>query len=162
MYVMLGSVPRGRHTVRKHERGPMWVDDATQIDGRWVVRGAVELFTRRGRRMIHVAVGKKYSEGFIVPLPANPGKKYLNWSDWLPRSRRDGKAPFNRLTYRFRVQRRSAPMRVETVGPFEIQTITSAFYYDPIGKQQFIASRDSFRIRYRGAAFTIPAEPEPN
>ncbi len=153
--VMLGSIPRGSHTVRKHERGPIWLDEAKFIDGHWVIRGAVGIFTRRGKRMISATVGEKINEGFILPLPARPGKKFLEWSDRLPRRRKDGTPPMNRLSYRFRVQRWSTPMKTETVGPFEIDTITRQFFYDEYKGSPCITSRDTFRIRHRGRRFAI-------
>src|SRR4030095_15945855 len=42
-YMRLGSAA-GR-VVRKHEDGPLFLDSARQVDGRWVVSGAVAIFT---------------------------------------------------------------------------------------------------------------------
>jgi hypothetical protein len=110
-YVMLGSIPFASHIVRKHERGPLFLDEAQLIDGRWIVRGTVEIFTRRRKRFLSVTLGSKLSQGFLLPLPANPGRRYLEWSNWLPNFRTGVNVPPDMVEYRFRVQRWSTPMR---------------------------------------------------
>ena len=123
------------------------------VDGHWVVRGAAEVFTRRGKRFMAIALGSKYNEGFVVPLPANPGREYLQWSEWLPRWVPAGDS--SRLAYRFRVQRASEPMRTETVGPFEIDTVTWGFSSESKEGHSFIASRDTFHVRYQGKPLDV-------
>jgi len=66
----LHSIPHFSHTVRASETGPLWMEDAHLVDGRWVVPGAVDVFTSRGTRMLTVNTGDKNTQGFQVPLAA--------------------------------------------------------------------------------------------
>ena len=89
-------------------------EDAHRVDGRWVVPGAVSIFTSRGKRVLVVSTERRRPEGERGIPGAAPGAagqaQYLEWSEWLPRTR-PGTTPHNRLTYRFRVQRTSQPVR---------------------------------------------------
>jgi hypothetical protein len=162
-FLTFGSIRRGRKIVRKNVHGPIWNEQAKQVDGRWQVRGAVQIFTSRGRRLLVISLGKNLSEGFLLPLPRWPGKKYLQWSDWIPRPRPNGQSFGNKLTYRFRVQRWSEPMQFEKIGDFEVTTITRSFYeLSQEGRQSF-GSNDTFQIAYRGQPLTIdPASAAPS
>ncbi len=150
-YLQLGAMASGSNSVRTHVPGPLWKEDAKLVDGRWIVPGVVEVFTRRGRRLLTIALGPQRRESFIVPLPGKPGKAQQLWSEWLPRPRPDGQPPVNQLSYRFRVQSRLEPIRFESVGPFEIATIAGGFYQ----YGDHIVSNPYFRIRYRGQPYTI-------
>jgi hypothetical protein len=143
------------HVLRKHVRGPLWRDEAKLVDGRWIVRGAVKVFTSRAPRFLEIALPPAPSEGFLVPLPRWPGRAHLEWSEWLPRPRRDGKSSSNRFSYRFRVQRWSEPMKHESVGNFEVATITRSFDEDTDRGNTYFASRDQFRISFRGKPLAI-------
>src|SRR5215470_11556819 len=81
----LGSVIN--HVQRKSEEGELRVQAARLEQGRWIVPGSVRVFTMRGRRAIEARVGDKSLGGFLVPLPARPGKKFEQWSEWEPRPR---------------------------------------------------------------------------
>ena len=126
----LHSIPFYSNTVRASETGPLWMQDARLVEGRWVVPGAVSVFTGRGKRALMVSTNEDdptANEGFLVPLPARPSARDLEWSEWLPRAR-PGTAPINKLTYRFRVRRSSQPVRTEVIGDWEIGTAASSFY----------------------------------
>ena len=152
----LRSVPRFSHTVRASVRGPLWKEDARQVDGRWVVPGAVEIFTSRGHRMLEVVLTEKNRQGFLLALRGRPGRKDLQWSDWLPRWPAGQTPPAGGLTYRYRAQRQSEPIRIETIGPFEIATIASQFYDAQVwGGGTTIAAVAEFTIRYRGQPVTL-------
>ena len=155
-YLLLGSLAPFRRVVRKSERGPLWKEEAKLVDGNWTVIGAVEVFTSRGKRMLQVAMGTNWNEGFIVPLRRHPGKRDLQWSDWLPRYRPGVGA--DSLTYRFRVQRWSEPMRTETFGPFEIDTITRGYHHASRDGRNRLDSSDTFRVRHRGQTIKIVNE----
>jgi hypothetical protein len=103
-HLRLGSVVN--HTQRKSEMGDLKIAEARFEDGRWIIPGSVYLFTMRGKRSIDAELGGKSVAGFIVPLPARPGKKYEQWSDWEPRPR-PGNPPWpdTKSSYRFRVVR---------------------------------------------------------
>src|SRR5262249_31552608 len=102
----LGSVVN--HVQRKSEKGELNVKEARLENGRWIIPASVHLFTMRGKRCIDAQLGGKDVRGFIVPLPARPGKRFEQWSDWEPRPRR-GKWPETNPCYRFRVQRLPPP-----------------------------------------------------
>lgn len=122
-------------TMRASETGPLWREDARQEEGRWIVPGAVTLFTGRGQRTIDVLPEGILDRGFLVPLPARPGAEFLEWSAWLPRAR-EGEPPLAEgVRYRFRVVPTDQPVRVEQVGPFEVQTIASGFGEVRVGSQ---------------------------
>ena len=115
------SASSGR-TIRVHKEGPLWKEDARLEDGRWVLPGAVEIFTSRGERILDVVPDGVIRSGFIIPLPAYPGTRELQWSDWFPHARA-GEPPLpDGHTYRFKVVPRSQPIRTEAFGPFEIRT----------------------------------------
>ncbi len=69
-YVRLGTATGT--IVRKQEDGPLFLDSARQVDGRWVVPGVVGIFTSRGQRVLDVGAGATSLGGFIVPLPGHP------------------------------------------------------------------------------------------
>ncbi len=114
-------------TVRASSGGPLWREDARREDGRWVVPGAVDLFTSRGDRVLDVEPDGVIDHGFLVPLPGFPGREYLEWSDWLPHAR-SGEEPLpDGFRYRFRLVPRNQPIRVESFGPFEVATVATGF-----------------------------------
>jgi hypothetical protein len=134
--------------VRKMERGVVFVEDARQEDGRWIVPGAAPIFTSRGGRILDFGAGGKTIAGFIVPLPKYPGKAEREWSPWYPAAR-PGDPPLpDQYTYRFRVIQRSEPVRTQTAGPFQIDTIADYFY--DAGDTDRMAANGTFRIRYDG------------
>jgi hypothetical protein len=139
---------------RISREGPLWTDDARTEGGRWIVPGAVELFTSRGARLLTIEPDSVLSYGFEVPLPAYPGKTQLAWSEWLPRG--DATTESRGVTYRFRVVPRSQPIRTEHVGPFEVQTIASGFREAMFHSGPPAYEADAtFAIRYRGAPVRI-------
>ena len=116
------------HVARTSRDGALWMEDAHQVDGRWVVPGAVAVFTSRGDRVLSVEPALDGMNGFLVPLPAWPKKAQLAWSEWMPRAR-EGAAPLpDGFRMRFKVLPRSQPVRVQTFGPWEIATVADGFY----------------------------------
>ena len=149
-FVSLGALSHSNKVPRASRRGPLFREDARLVDGRWVVPGAVDVFTGRGGRLLEIAPGSQPSESFLVPLPSAPGSAELQWSSWLPRERPDGTPAINRLTYRFRVQRASEPTKIEIFGPFEIITIARHFHDRTDAGKKRIACDEEYRVRYRG------------
>ena len=149
------SASSGR-TIRMHKEGPLWKEDAHVVDGRWVVPGAVEVFTARGERILDVVPDGVIKSGFIIPLPAYPGTRELQWSDWFPHARA-GEPPLpDGHTYRFKVVPRSQPIRAEAFGPFEIRTIAESFDMRAWGNQPTTWSAAAkFAILYRGQPVAI-------
>src|SRR6266540_3729197 len=132
--------------VRVSEDGPLFLEDALQVEGRWVVPGAVRVFTSRGSRVLNFWVGETILAGFIVPLPVYPGAAQREWSEWLPRQG-EGAGP-DRFSYRFRVVRESEPIRTDVVGPFQVGTAVS-YFYNVEGTTEF-AAKSRFEVRYNG------------
>ncbi len=148
--VRLGSSVR--NTMRAQEIGPLWREDARQEEGRWIVPGAVGLFTSRGKRTIDVLPEGILDRGFLIPLPSRPGREFLEWSEWLPRARDGEPALAERYRYRFRVVPTSQPVRAEPVGAFEVLTIAAGFGEATFGTQPstWYAS-GKLVVRHRGA-----------
>jgi hypothetical protein len=150
----LGGVPQLRigatsgSVARLLEPGPAFVEDVRQEGGRWILPGVVPIFTRRGGRLLDLGANDKTIAGFLVPLPRNPGQPEREWSDWLPHAR-PGEPPLpDQFTYRFKVIKVSEPIRRETVGAFEIDTIASAFY--AVSTSDRLGVYAKFRVRYKG------------
>jgi hypothetical protein len=148
-YLRFGSL--SGHTLRKSERGQLWNERATLVDGRWIVPGAVQIFTSRGKRVLEIHAGSDASSSFLVPLPAHPRKAQLVWSDWLPRRFPLGVAPEAQMTYRFRVERDSEPMFTEAHGCFQITSYVRRFQEGWDRGRSYVTRDDAFTIGYRGA-----------
>lgn len=148
-WLSLGSSSGG--TRRASREGPLWREDARLEDGRWIVPGAVEVFTSRGQRVLQVEPDGILDHGFQVPLPARPGRRQLEWSEWLPRPR-PGDAPLpDGFRYRFRVVPVSQPIRTEAFGPFEVATLASGFWKVTADSGSTTwAAGARFALRHRG------------
>jgi len=145
-----------RRTMRASVSGPLWREDARLEDGRWVVPGAVELFTSRGDRVLDVLPEHTLTNGFLVPLPARPDAEFLEWSDWLPHARDDEPALPDGFRYRFRVVPRGSPVRVEIVGPFEVATVASGFNEVTSGGPARVwAASATFRITHNDQPVSV-------
>jgi len=123
-YIRLGTATGT--IVRKQEDGPLFLDSAHQVDGRWVVPGVVGIFTSRGQRLLDVGAGDKSLAGFIVPLPGHPEPAQLEWSDWLPHPRPGAPPLPDQFTYRFKVARQSEPIREDVVGPHRVRRLAQS------------------------------------
>jgi len=147
-FVHLGAL--SGHVQRVERVGPLWKEDARREDGRWIVPGAVDVFTERGKRVLRIELSEQDQPGFIVPLPAHPSRAQLQWSDWLPRLAPGAPPTPHGLTYRFRVARERDPVRVEAFGPFEIATMVHSFMETQVNGRRAIDASASFRVAYRG------------
>lgn len=134
--------------VRKSEDGPLWLEDAREEDGRWIIPGAVHVFTQRGRRLLDIGIGDKPLAGFDVPLPGHPREEHERWSDWLPRYESGREPAGGGFTYRFRVVRYTEPVRTMTIGPFEVGVMASDFYRT--SGTEDMAARSTFRLSHGG------------
>jgi hypothetical protein len=104
----LGSVIN--HVQRKSKKGELKVAEARLEGNRWIIPGSVFLFTTRGMRSIDAEIDGKSIGGFIIPLPARPGTKYEQWSDWEPQPPAGSPPwPNDKPSYRFRVVREIPP-----------------------------------------------------
>jgi len=144
------------NTSRRSTDGPLWMEDAHLVDGRWIVPGAVELFTSRGGRMLVIEpspAGK--ANGYLLPLPAYPGARQLQWSEWMPRARAGTPPLPDGVSVRFRVLPRSQPVRTQRFGAFDVATIAEGFHDDMSMGVHRMAATATFRIGYRGTPVTI-------
>jgi hypothetical protein len=138
------------HTARNSRDGALWMEDARREDGRWIVPGAVAVYTSRGDRTIAIEPAPEGAKGFLVPLPAHPTRAQLAWSDWFPRSR-DGTPLPDDFTMRFKVLPSNRPVRTQTFGPWEIATVADGFYdYESTGGLRVLAASARFFIRHHG------------
>ncbi len=137
------------HRSRANETGTLKPDDARLENGRWIVPGEVEVFTMRGLRSVGFKLNGEDLMGFIVPLPARPGKKYLEWSDWGPRPPAGYPAwPDTNPSYRFRVQKIPEPPPGPTIAEIEAKAAAEEqAEFDAVKADAPIADWFSF-IRY--------------
>ena len=154
----LGSITRMSRTQRATSRGPLWTSDAKLVDGRWVALGAVDIFTTRGRLGIVATLDSSSNQGFMIPLSGTPGKKDMQWTEWYPHARAGAPPLADGFQYRYRVQKRSEPVRTESVGPFEVQTIASYFYNETVDGKTVLATMGRFKIRHRGQPVVVDAQ----
>ena len=147
-------------TARNSRDGALWVEDARRENGRWIVPGAVEVYTSRGDRMLSIEPLPDGAKGFMVPLPAHPRKAQLSWSDWLPRSP-DGAPPADGFAMRFRVLPVDQVLRVQTFGPWKLSTVAGGFYdYETSDGVRTLATDARFLIEHRGNRVTIDGTSE--
>jgi hypothetical protein len=88
-------------------------------------------------------------------LPAFPRKKDLEWSGWLPDFRPGVKVPPDLLSFRYRAQKVSQPIRTETIGLFEILTSAYSFHQVQQDTRTRYAASARFKMRYRGQPLII-------
>jgi hypothetical protein len=147
-------------TARNSRVGALWLEDARRENGRWVVPGAVAVYTSRGDRMLAFEPMPDGAKGFIVPLPGHPRRAQLAWSDWLPRSS-DGAPPPDGFAMRFKVLPVDQPVRVQTFGPWEIATVADGFYdYQTSDGFRDLATSARFLVKHNGNRVTIDGTSE--
>jgi hypothetical protein len=147
-------------TARNSREGALWTQDARQEDGRWIVPGAVAVYTSRGERMLAIEPEPAGAKGWLVPLPGHPGPAQLEWSPWIPRSR-EGTPPPDGFTMRFKVLPVSQPARTQTFGPWEIATVASGFYeYETADGFRTLATSGRFLIKHQGNRVLIDGTSE--
>ena len=146
----IGTVTLGAlagNTVRVSSEGPLLFEDARQDDGRWIVPGAVSVFTARGRRLLRFQEGDESLGDFVAPLPGRPGEEQREWSEWLPAT---GAAPQpSPYTYRFKVVRVSEPYRAQRIGRFTVLTASSRFFATTGSTRR--AAQSTISLTYDGA-----------
>ncbi|MFN8651825.1 MAG: hypothetical protein U0133_08010 [Gemmatimonadales bacterium] len=156
-FLALGSGRGG--TVRKTVNGPLWREDARKEGGRWIVPGAVDLYTSRGYRLIMVDPQGVIPTGFEVPVPAWPGRKALAWSEWLPKLRPGVPSAAGGVTYRWRLVPEDQPVRTQRFGDFEVATIASSVSaYAWSGEPRTWSASAKFAIGYRGTPVVIASD----
>lgn len=147
-YLELGSAIS--RVQRASQQGALWKEDAHLVDGRWVVEGAVFLFTERGDRVITMALNDSVRSGLVIPLPKRPGKSELEWSDWGPKDGRNGPTKDDGITFRYRVQKQSLPIRAETIGQFTVSAIANGFRPEIPDGTTTLDPYAQFAVQYAG------------
>jgi hypothetical protein len=147
-YVRLGALSPFSNVERVSDQGPLWIEDLRREDGRWIVPGAVEIFTSRGRKVLDIGVGDKVLGGFLIPLRGSPSRGDLEWTPWYPQAP-DGEAPQpDQFTYRYRVARQRDPIRTAEAGPFTIDHMITGFYQ--VMASDRLAANTEFAVQHRG------------
>lgn len=158
-YLELGSVIS--HVQRASRKGALWKEDAKLVDGRWVVPGAVFLFTERGDRVITVALNDSVRSGIQILLPRRPGREQLEWSDWGPKDGRNGPTKEDGITFRYRVQKTSLPIRTETIGQFTVAAIANSFVTEIPEGTTTLDPYAQFEVKYAGKPVQFSAGGNP-
>ncbi len=110
----LGLASVANHVQRNVVRGELRPADARLQGGRWVVPGSVHVDTSRGLRALDIQLNGEPVQGFLVPLPARPGREFLEWSEWGPRPPASQPPwPDSKPSFRFRV----SPIEPPPPGP---------------------------------------------
>lgn len=134
--------------------GPVWTDRARVEGDRTIVPAFVEVFTSRDDRVVALK-GMKDSVTTTIPLSGYPGKKEMEWSAWTPTKTASG----SELAIRYRVVKRSEPLRTDTVGNFTFGTVISAFEtisYDDTSAE--FTTKSQFSVRYKDAPIAMRAD----
>ena len=146
-YLDLGS----KTLLRKQEakRGALWKEDAQKIDGQWTVIGAAPLSTSRGTPVIDVTLNSTEHVSFTLPSLSHPTAADSTWTMWYPTEGKGGPARTDDVTYRYRVQKFSAPVRTEHLGNFAVSAVVS--YFKPVDTEGMstIDFYGTFRMTFR-------------
>jgi hypothetical protein len=147
-YVRLGALAPFSNVQRVSDQGPLWIEDVRREDSRWIVPGAVEIVTSRGKKVLDIGVGDTMLGGFLIPLRGSPSRADLDWTPWYPQAPA-GEAPLpDQFTYRYRVARQSDSVRTAAAGPFAIDHLITGFY--PVMASDRMAANTEFAVRHRG------------
>lgn len=103
--------------IRKVQKGNLDLASVRSENGYHILPASAYLFTNRGKRVIDLVLDSESVATFITPLPARPGPKYKQWSDWMPYDILNDPQGQHK-TYRFHVQRiEPTPSPEEPVEP---------------------------------------------
>lgn len=147
-YVRLGALAPLSSRQRASAQGPLWIEDLRREDGRWIVPGAVEIFTSRGKKVLDVGVGDRVLGAFLIPLRGSPSRADLEWTPWYPQAPA-GEPPLpDQFGFRYRVARQSDSVRTAVAGPFTIDHLITGFYQMMTAGRT--AANTAFAVRHRG------------
>lgn len=59
------------------------IEEATQVDGRWVVPATIPLGTSSSSKSVFVRFNSEQTTVFNLPLPSHPRSSDMNWSNWV-------------------------------------------------------------------------------
>ena len=154
----LGSVVR--HVQRKSRDGKLKLAESHLENGRWVAPGEVLLFTMRGQRSIDFVIGGKSLGGFLIPLPARPGKKFEQWSNWFPNPPPGQPSwPESEPSCRFRLQQIIPPPPPPDPAIVEAQQFTALKPDAPLAEYLALLTRRAPADRYAAVTKIIEQRP---
>ena len=107
---------------RRLPRGELELEEARQVDARWVVTATVPLTTRSSRKYLRVFFDEDNDMLFSLPLRSRPRKNDLEWSQWVESGWDAGTPqppPEARFTMRYRVQLVQPPTPGPTLAEVE-------------------------------------------
>ncbi len=93
----------GRH----QQHGKLDLQQARQVDGRWIVTAIVPLHTSSSSKVMDVRFSKEHSLTFWLPLRSHPNRSDLEWSNWFDSGWDVGTAeppPEKKFNLRYKVQ----------------------------------------------------------
>lgn len=142
--IRLGSL--SGWTLRVEEPGPLFLEDARLDGDYWIVPGVVPIFTSRGTPVINAFVGNTQVTSFLPPLRRFRRKNDLQWSEWRPAAVEGQPLIGIPVSYRYRVSRRSMPVRRQAIGPLTIDTVLSEVF--STSDTDALSARSTFRIGF--------------
>ena len=99
------------------------------------------------------------NHGFMIPLSGSPSRKDFEWTEWYPHARPGAPPLADGFHYRYRVQKRSEPVRTETIGSFEVRTIACYFYNESMDSgKTVLATMGRFWSQHRGKPVSVDAK----
>ncbi|HTV00263.1 MAG TPA: hypothetical protein VMF13_07000, partial [Luteitalea sp.] len=149
--IRLGAMSGG--SVRREVEGPLWLDDARREGESWIVPGFVDIFTARGGRLLSVLVAPGRGVGTRLTLPSHPTQAHEQWSAWTSDFATVA-PPGERVSFRYRVIRRSATARRQVAGRFTIDTHVRVLSWDGNGGEMGASS--VFTVRHGSTPVTLP------
>jgi hypothetical protein len=94
---------------RRQSLGPLRIEEARQVAGRWVLPGRADLSTTDPGKALGIEVGEGSTQYFRFPLPGQPTRADFAWSAWLTGPTRGDLTPVpsaQAVEVRYRVQGR--------------------------------------------------------
>ncbi len=92
---------------RAQPTGELRLNEAKQVEGRWIVAATVPLETSSSQKFLRVYFNEQYNELFPLPLSSHPSRQDLEWSRWVEAGWPVDKAkppPEASFTMRYRVE----------------------------------------------------------
>jgi hypothetical protein len=117
------------HGSRSQGIGALRLQEATQVDGRWIIPATVFLHTSDPGKSLGVGMAGHPQQFFSLPLPSQPSRKDMDWSAWRddPHFGNLSKpSPEAALAMRFRVQFWTLPPPPSQPTPAELEAQAEA------------------------------------
>jgi hypothetical protein len=92
---------------RRQPTEKIQLDEAKQVDGRWIVPVTVPLETSVSRKFLRAYLNKENDAFFALPLRSHPNARDLEWSKWIEagwNANQPEPAKEKKFSFRFRVR----------------------------------------------------------